>query len=59
VLRDLAMAASLRGVSVRLTGVQRHVATVLEVVGLRLDGSTRLVTPRPRPAAGPPSTSNT
>lgn len=59
VLRDLAMAASLRGVSVRLTGVQRHVATVLEVVGLRPDGSAP---PRHTPAAAgrpAPSTSNT
>jgi RNA polymerase sigma-B factor len=33
VLRDLWMAATLRGVTVRLTGVQPYVATVLDAVG--------------------------
>jgi RNA polymerase sigma-B factor len=35
VLHDIAVAAALRGVAVRVTGVQRYVAKVLDTIGLR------------------------
>jgi RNA polymerase sigma-B factor len=51
VLRDLAMAAALRGVTVRLTGVQPYAATVLGTVGLGTAPKSPEVTGSP-PQAG-------